>query len=139
VAYAGLTAALGEPWADRIDGPATRAQKARLAGLAASDFPATSLAGEPVTAVLDHAPGNGEPIGGLKVCTASGWFAARPSGTEDLYKIYAERPGTNHLKPTGTSASGQPRCRAMRSISEVVTTVFARPVAAGQAGRWRIR
>jgi phosphoglucomutase len=90
VAYAGLTAALGEPCADRIDGPATRAQKARLAALKAGDFPADHLAGEPVTAVLDHAPGNGEPIGGLKVCTASGWFAARPSGTEDLYKIYAE-------------------------------------------------
>lgn len=99
VAYARLTAALGEPWADRVDGPATRAQKARLSALSASDFQAASLAGEPVTVVLDHAPGNGEPIGGLKVCTASGWFAARPSGTEDLYKIYAESfRGEAHLR-----------------------------------------
>lgn len=90
VAYAALTAALGEPHADRVEGPCTRAQKARLAGLSPADVPATSLAGEPITAVLDRAPGNGEAIGGIKVCTASGWFAARPSGTEDLYKVYAE-------------------------------------------------
>lgn len=90
VCYGELTAALGEPLADRQDGPATRAQKARLAALAAADVRVSSLAGEPVTAVLDRAPGNGEPLGGVKVCTASGWFAARPSGTEDLYKLYAE-------------------------------------------------
>jgi phosphoglucomutase len=108
VAYAGLTAALGEPWADRIDGPATRAQKARLAALKADDFPADDLAGEPVTAVLDHAPGNGEAIGGLKVCTASGWFAARPSGTEDLYKIYAESfKDEAHLRQLLDEARGQ--------------------------------
>lgn len=90
VGYAALTAALGEPQADRVEGPCTRAQKVRLAALTAADVQATSLAGEAVTAVLDRAPGNGEPIGGIKVCTASGWFAARPSGTEDLYKVYAE-------------------------------------------------
>ena len=88
--FAGLTADLGEPLADRVEGPATRAQKAQLAALTAADLPARSLAGEAVTAVLDRAPGNGQPLGGIKVCTANGWFAARPSGTEDLYKVYAE-------------------------------------------------
>ena len=89
--YQSLTEALGTPHADRVEGPATRAQKARLAALKASDLPASaSLAAEPVTAVLTHAPCNGEPLGGVKVCTASGWFAARPSGTEEIYKVYAE-------------------------------------------------
>lgn len=98
VAYAALTAALGEPCAARQDGPATRSQKARLAALRAADVSTSALAGEAVTAVIDRAPANGEPIGGIKVCTASGWFAARPSGTEDLYKIYAESfRGEAHL------------------------------------------
>ena len=92
-AYQELTLDLGEPHADRIEGPATRAQKARLAALTAADVQATTLAGEPVTAVLTEAPGHGGRIGGVKVCTASGWFAARPSGTEDIYKIYAESFG----------------------------------------------
>lgn len=90
VYYQSLTAALGTPHADRVEGPATRAQKARLAALTAADVPATTLAGEPVTTVLSQAPANGAAIGGIKVCTASGWFAARPSGTEDIYKVYAE-------------------------------------------------
>ncbi|WP_457353741.1 phosphoglucomutase (alpha-D-glucose-1,6-bisphosphate-dependent) [Roseateles sp. P5_D6] len=90
VYYQGLTAALGTPHADRVEGPATREQKARLAALTVANVQATSLAGEPITAVLSSAPGNGAPIGGIKVCTASGWFAARPSGTEDIYKVYAE-------------------------------------------------
>jgi len=88
--YALLAAELGAPLADRVQAKATREQKQRLAALTASEFTATSLAGEPVDTVLSTAPGNGEPIGGIKVTTASGWFAARPSGTEDLYKIYAE-------------------------------------------------
>jgi phosphoglucomutase len=88
--YGILAAELGAPLADRVQAKATREQKQRLAALTASEFTATSLAGEPVETVLSTAPGNGEPIGGIKVTTASGWFAARPSGTEDLYKIYAE-------------------------------------------------
>jgi len=88
--YQLLTGALGTPHADRIEGPATREQKARLAALTAADVKAAELAGEPVTAVLSQAPGNGAALGGIKVCTGSGWFAARPSGTEDIYKVYAE-------------------------------------------------
>lgn len=88
--YRALTDALGCPHADRISAPATPAQKSRLSALRASELAAVELAGEPVTQVLERAPGNDAPIGGIKVCTASGWFAARPSGTEDLYKIYAE-------------------------------------------------
>jgi phosphoglucomutase len=89
-AYAELTRAFGNPIYRRIDAPATAAQKSALARLTARDITTTELAGEPITALLTHAPGNGAPLGGLKVVTANGWFAARPSGTEDLYKIYAE-------------------------------------------------
>ena len=88
--YAELTREFGAPRYTRIDAPATPAQKARLARLAPADVAAAQLAGEPITAKLTAAPGNGEPIGGLKVVAQSGWFAARPSGTEDVYKIYAE-------------------------------------------------
>lgn len=88
--YQALAADLGTPHADRVEGPATREQKLRLAALTGVDLKAAELGGEPITAVLSHAPGNGAAIGGIKVCTASGWFAARPSGTEEIYKIYAE-------------------------------------------------
>jgi phosphoglucomutase len=88
--YRGLTARYGEPAYARIDSPATREQKAALAKLSPDQITADRLAGEKITAVLTEAPGNGEPIGGLKVVTESGWFAARPSGTEDVYKLYAE-------------------------------------------------
>src|SRR4029079_14004715 len=74
----------------RVDAPATREEKARLGRLSPEAVTATELAGEPITARLTTAPGNDAPIGGLKVATASAWFAARPSGTEDVYKIYAE-------------------------------------------------
>jgi len=78
--------------------PATRDEKAALGRLSADAVTATTLAGEPITAKLTTAPGNGAPIGGLKVATANGWFAARPSGTEDVYKIYAESfQGPEHL------------------------------------------
>jgi phosphoglucomutase len=90
VYYQSLTATHGTPHADRVDGAATRAQKARLSKLTAADVTATSLAGEKVEAVLSTAPANGAAIGGIKVTTANGWFAARPSGTEDIYKVYAE-------------------------------------------------
>jgi phosphoglucomutase len=89
-AYRELTAALGDPAYARIDAPASREQKAALAQLSPGQVGVDELAGEPVLARQTAAPGNGEPLGGLKVITASGWFAARPSGTEDVYKLYAE-------------------------------------------------
>jgi phosphoglucomutase len=96
--YGDLTAKYGDPAYARVDAPATREQKARLAGLAPSDVTATTLAGEPILARLTEAPGNGQRIGGLKVTTENAWFAARPSGTEDVYKIYAESfKGPDHL------------------------------------------
>ncbi|MFF1648018.1 phosphoglucomutase (alpha-D-glucose-1,6-bisphosphate-dependent) [Streptomyces sp. NPDC058240] len=96
--YAALTARFGEPAYARIDAPADREQKAVLARLSPEQVTADTLAGEPVTAVLTRAPGNGAPIGGIKVTTENAWFAARPSGTEDVYKIYAESfLGTDHL------------------------------------------
>ena len=88
--YRHLVRQLGRPYYRRIDSPATPEQKARLGKLAPDDVRATTLAGEPITAKLTRAPGNNAPIGGLKVVAANGWFAARPSGTEDVYKVYAE-------------------------------------------------
>ena len=96
--YAALTERHGSPAYARVDAPANREQKAKLAKLDPSAIEATELAGEPITAKLTTAPGNGAAIGGLKVTTASAWFAARPSGTEDVYKIYAESfQGPEHL------------------------------------------
>jgi len=96
--YAELTGKLGDPAYARIDAPATRAQKAALAKLDPIGLDLAELAGEPVAATQTAAPGNGEPLGGLKVITESGWFAARPSGTEDVYKLYAESfQGPRHL------------------------------------------
>ena len=96
--YAELTDRHGEPAYARIDAPANREQKAKLAALSPADVTADALAGEPITATLTEAPGNGAKIGGLKVVTESAWFAARPSGTEDVYKIYAESfRGHDHL------------------------------------------
>jgi phosphoglucomutase len=97
--YQELTQHHGAPVYERIDAPATPAQKTRLAKLSRGEVKATTLAGEPIAAILTHAPGDGNAIGGLKVMTTSGWFAARPSGTEDVYKIYAESfLGREHLK-----------------------------------------
>ena len=90
VLYDKLTAELGQPCYARVDAPATAAQKAVLKNLSPAQIATKELAGEPITAILSEAPGNGAPIGGLKVTSADGWFAARPSGTEDVYKIYAE-------------------------------------------------
>ncbi len=96
--YRGLTEQYGAPAYARIDSPATREQKAVLAKLSPEQVSATSLAGEPITATLTSAPGNGAPLGGLKVVTENAWFAARPSGTEDVYKLYAESfRGPEHL------------------------------------------
>jgi phosphoglucomutase len=97
--YNDLAHELGTPVYERIDAPATAAEKAILAKLSPQDVKASELAGDPIEALLTDAPGNKAPIGGLKVVTAQGWFAARPSGTEDVYKLYAESfRGAEHLK-----------------------------------------
>jgi phosphoglucomutase len=97
--YAELTRELGAPVYERIDAPATAEEKAVLLDLSPGDVSASELAGDPIEALLTTAPGNGAPIGGLKVVTAHGWFAARPSGTEDVYKLYAESfRGGDHLR-----------------------------------------
>ncbi|HEX7826337.1 MAG TPA: phosphoglucomutase (alpha-D-glucose-1,6-bisphosphate-dependent) [Mycobacterium sp.] len=112
--YAELAEKYGAPTYVRIDAPANREQKARLAKLSADQVTATELAGEPITAKLTTAPGNGAPIGGLKVTTENAWFAARPSGTEDVYKIYAESfKGPEHLAEVQAAAK------------DVVNTVIA--------------
>jgi phosphoglucomutase len=96
--YAELTSRFGEPVYERVDVPSTKAEKTALGKLTAESVTATSLAGEPIVARLTQAPGNGAPLGGLTVTTENGWFAARPSGTEDVYKIYAESfRGREHL------------------------------------------
>ena len=103
--YAELTAKYGNPVYQRIDAAATKDQKVKLARLSPSQVTAKELAGEPITAILTEAPGNHASIGGLKVTTENGWFAARPSGTEDVYKIYAESfKGPDHLKQIQTEA-----------------------------------
>jgi phosphoglucomutase len=97
--YQALTAQFGNPVYERIDAPANTAQKKVLSTMSPDLVTATELAGDPITATLTRAPGNNAPIGGLKVVTSNGWFAARPSGTEDIYKIYAESfKDANHLK-----------------------------------------
>jgi len=97
--YAELTAVFGDPAYARVDEPATREQKAALAKLSPEQVSATELAGDPITEKLTTAPGNGAAIGGLVVRTEQAWFAARPSGTEDVYKVYAESfRGTEHLE-----------------------------------------
>jgi phosphoglucomutase len=97
--YRDMTAAYGRPYYERMDAPATKEQKDRLKKLSPSDVKAKELAGEPITALLTTAPGNGRPIDGLKAVSENGWFAARPSGTEDVYKIYAESfKSAEHLK-----------------------------------------
>ncbi|MCH9721901.1 MAG: phosphoglucomutase (alpha-D-glucose-1,6-bisphosphate-dependent), partial [Actinomycetia bacterium] len=112
--YAELADQYGAPVYARMDAPADRDQKARLAKLSPEQVSATELAGEPITAKLTAAPGNGAAIGGLKVTTANGWFAARPSGTEDVYKIYAESfLGPEHL------------ARVQEAAREVVNTVIS--------------
>ena len=96
--YTDLTGKLGDPIYDRVDAPATPKQKESLGKLSPQQIKITNLAGEKITSVLTHAPGNGAAIGGLKVLSESGWFAARPSGTENIYKIYAESfKGKDHL------------------------------------------
>jgi phosphoglucomutase len=101
-----LTARLGAPLYTRIDTPCTPAEKAGFKRLTAESITATSLAGDPIELKLTKAPGNGAAIGGLKVTTAQGWFAARPSGTENVYKLYAES-----FRDSATDGSeGRGRC-----------------------------
>ena len=96
--YRELTERFGDPAYERVDAPANREAKARLSKLSGDQIAATELAGDPIVAKLSHAPGTGEAIGGVKVVTEFAWFAARPSGTEDVYKIYAESfKGPEHL------------------------------------------
>ena len=103
--YTGLTEQYGAPAYARVDAPASREEKARLSKLSPSDVSAKTLASEAITDILTAAPGNGEAIGGLKVCTQNAWFAARPSGTEDVYKVYAESfLGPDHLKQVQAEA-----------------------------------
>ena len=103
--YQALVQELGEPVSTRIDAAATPEQKKQLSKLAPAQIRSTELAGEPIQSILSQAPGNQEAIGGLKVITANGWFAARPSGTEDIYKIYAESfLGQTHLQQLVTEA-----------------------------------
>jgi phosphoglucomutase len=113
--YAGLTSQCGAPEYARIDAPANHDQKAALAKLSAKDVSATTLAGDPIQRILTAAPGDGQPIGGVKVVTDSGWFAARPSGTEEIYKIYAESfRGRDHLR--------QIQEEARRIVAEALTS-----------------
>lgn len=97
--YHELASEFGEPVYERVEAPATPEQKQMLAQISSRQILSAELAGEKIQGVLTEAPGNGAPIGGLKVITASGWFAARPSGTENIYKIYAESfRGADHLR-----------------------------------------
>jgi phosphoglucomutase len=97
--YQKLADMFGRPVYERLDAPATAAQKEVLKNLTPDQITAKTLAGEPILATLTHAPGNNAPIGGLKVVTENGWFAARPSGTEEIYKIYTESfKGPEHLR-----------------------------------------
>jgi phosphoglucomutase len=112
--YADLSRRFGEPVYERIDAPATTNQKAMLSRLSASRIKASELAGEAIREMITNAPGNDSPIGGLKVVTENGWFAARPSGTEDVYKIYAESfLGMDHLR------------RIQEEAQAIVANVFA--------------
>ena len=128
--YRDLTAEFGTPYYTRIDAPATPEQKARLRELSPESVRESSLAGEPINAKLTRAPGNNAPIGGLKVVAASGWFAARPSGTENIYKIYAESfKDQSHLNAIVSeaeeivnnalnSSNSTPRARGRTTMSE---------------------
>ena len=105
--YRDLTRDFGDPAADRIEAPATAEQKQRLAKLSPAQVQVAQLGGEKIESVIDRAPGNNAPIGGIKVATASGWFVARPSGTEDIYKIYAESfRSEDHLRILLREAQG---------------------------------
>jgi phosphoglucomutase len=114
--YHELAREFGEPAYDRVEAPATPEQKRRLAQLSPQQIPSAELAGEKIDSILTQAPGNAAPIGGVRVSAASGWFAARPSGTEDVYRIYAESfRGTEHLR------------RIVAAAQEIVDGALAAP------------
>jgi phosphoglucomutase len=116
--YRQLTHEFGEPVYDRVEAPATPKEKELLAKLSPQQVKLIELAGEKIQAVLTHAPGNHAPIGGLKVAAESGWFAARPSGTEDIYKVYAESfRGTDHLR------------QILEEAQKIVSATLATPAA----------
>lgn len=119
--YHDLTREFGEPAYDRVEAPATPEQKEALAKLSPEQVKITELAGEKIQTILTCAPGNGAPIGGLRATTESGWFAARPSGTENIYKIYAESfRGEDHLH------------RILEEAQKIVDTALSAPVARGK-------
>ena len=142
--YGELTARYGRPAYARVDSPATREQKSRLGRLAPDDVRAAELAGEPILAKLTAAPGNGAAIGGLKVATASGWFAARPSGTEDVYKLYAESfRGPDHLaqiqdeaRAIVAAALGKEPARALKSGRTTACRPPRQTTSRPRARRW---
>ena len=118
--YQELTREFGEPAYERVEAPATPDQKKQLAKLSPQHVKLAELAGEKVQAILTHAPGNGAPIGGLKVVAGNGWFAARPSGTENIYKIYAESfLGPDHMR------------RILEEAQTIVSDALASPVMGG--------
>ncbi len=124
--YHDLTQQFGAPVYERIDAPATPEEKAVLGRLSPEQMRASELAGEKIEAMLTTAPGNGQPIGGLKVIAAHGWFAARPSGTEDVYKIYAESfLGTDHLR------------RIQKEARQIVTDLLTTSRTSGTRGSAR--
>jgi phosphoglucomutase len=120
--YRELTREFGAPAYDRVEAPATPPEKAALARLSAEEIKLTELAGEKIRTILTHAPGNDAPLGGLKAMTESGWFAARPSGTEDIYKIYAE------------SFRGETHLRRILAEAQTIVSATLAAVAAPQAG-----
>jgi phosphoglucomutase len=122
--YRDLTREFGEPVYDLVEAPATSEQKEILERLSPEQVRSTDLAGEKIQAILTTAPGNSAPIGGLKVSTESGWFAARPSGTEDIYKIYAESfQGADHLR------------RIVEEAQVIVNNALAAGVSPGDSSR----
>jgi phosphoglucomutase len=124
--YRELTAEFGSPYYTRIDAPASPEQKTKLQKLTPEAVKESHLAGEPITATLTRAPGNNAPIGGLKVAAASGWFAARPSGTENIYKIYAESfQSREHLHAI------------VREAQEMVSNALGSPGFGAQTGGWQ--